>query len=49
MIPGFGTDFLSKTDEQTSQALFKKMMCIMDSMNDDGNLFLLHLIICLYH
>ncbi len=36
MIPGFGTDFLSKTDEQTSEARFKKMMCIMDSMNNEG-------------
>ncbi|CAF1447765.1 unnamed protein product [Rotaria sordida] len=34
MIPGFGTEFMSKNDEQKSQARLKKMMCIMDSMND---------------
>ena len=43
MIPGFGTEFISKSGEQESQARLKKMMCIMDSMNDEGielNLFL---------
>jgi signal recognition particle GTPase len=36
MIPGFGTEFISKSGEQESQARLKKMMCIMDSMNDNG-------------
>jgi signal recognition particle subunit SRP54 len=36
MIPGFGTEFLSKNDEHASQAYLKKTMCIMDSMNDEG-------------
>jgi signal recognition particle subunit SRP54 len=35
MIPGFGTEFISKSGEQESQARLKKMMCIMDSMNDN--------------
>ncbi|KAL7672162.1 hypothetical protein ACOME3_007056 [Neoechinorhynchus agilis] len=34
MIPGFGTDFLTKHGERESQARVKRMMCIMDSMND---------------
>jgi signal recognition particle subunit SRP54 len=34
MIPGFGTDFLSKGGEKESAARLKRMMCIMDSMND---------------
>jgi signal recognition particle subunit SRP54 len=36
MIPGFGTEFISKSGEQESQARLKKMMCVMDSMNDNG-------------
>jgi signal recognition particle GTPase len=36
MIPGFGTEFISKSGEQESQARLKKMMCVMDSMNDTG-------------
>ncbi|CAF0813666.1 unnamed protein product [Adineta ricciae] len=35
MIPGFGTEFISKSGEQESQARLRKMMCIMDSMNDN--------------
>ncbi|CAF0832130.1 unnamed protein product [Adineta steineri] len=35
MIPGFSTDSISKHGEQESQARLKKMMCIMDSMNDN--------------
>ncbi|CAF3946730.1 unnamed protein product [Rotaria magnacalcarata] len=35
MIPGFGTEFISKSGEQESQARLKKMMCVMDSMNDN--------------
>jgi len=36
MIPGVGTDLLSKNDERISQIRLKKMMCIMDSMTDSG-------------
>ncbi|CAF2841295.1 unnamed protein product [Rotaria sp. Silwood2] len=35
MIPGLGTEFISKSGEQESQVHLKKMMCIMDSMNDN--------------
>lgn len=38
MIPGFGTDFMSKGNEQESMARLKKLMTIMDSMNDQGKL-----------
>lgn len=34
MIPGFGSDFLTKGGEQESMARLKKLMTIMDSMND---------------
>nr|WAB24461.1 signal recognition particle 54 kDa protein [Propylea japonica] len=34
MIPGFSQDFLSKGTEQESMARLKKLMTIMDSMND---------------
>lgn len=34
MIPGFSQDFLSKGGEQESMARLKKLMTIMDSMND---------------
>ncbi|KAF7704468.1 hypothetical protein HF521_021540 [Silurus meridionalis] len=34
MIPGFGTDFLSKDNEQKSVARLNKFLTIMDSMND---------------
>lgn len=34
MIPGFGSDFLSKGNEQESMARLKKLMTIMDSMAD---------------
>ncbi|KAH0620545.1 hypothetical protein JD844_021109 [Phrynosoma platyrhinos] len=34
MIPGFGTDFMSKGNEQESMARLRKLMTIMDSMND---------------
>jgi len=36
MIPGLGSDFLSKGSEQESMARLKKLMTIMDSMNDMG-------------
>ena len=36
MIPGMGTDFLTKGGEKESAARLKRMMCIMDSMNDKG-------------
>ncbi|CAD5125242.1 DgyrCDS13484 [Dimorphilus gyrociliatus] len=34
MIPGFGQDFMSKGNEQESKVRLKKLMTIMDSMND---------------
>lgn len=34
MIPGFSTEFLTKGGERESAARLKRMMCIMDSMND---------------
>jgi len=34
MIPGFSQDFLSKGSEQESMTRLKKLMTIMDSMND---------------
>ena len=36
MIPGFSSDFISKGNEQESMARLKKLMTIMDSMNDEG-------------
>lgn len=36
MIPGFSSDFLTKGGEQESMARLKKLMTIMDSMNDEG-------------
>lgn len=36
MIPGISQDFLSKGNEQESMARFKRLMTIMDSMNDGG-------------
>lgn len=41
MIPGFGTDFMSKGNEQESMARLKKLMTIMDSMNDQGMMLIL--------
>lgn len=34
MIPGFSQDFMSKGSEQESMARLKRLMTIMDSMND---------------
>ncbi len=34
MIPGFSQDFMTKGGEQESMARLKKLMTIMDSMND---------------
>lgn len=34
MIPGFSSDFMTKGNEQESMARLKKLMTIMDSMND---------------
>ncbi|CAF3015297.1 unnamed protein product [Rotaria sp. Silwood2] len=34
MFSGFGTEFMSKSNERESQARVKKMIYIMDSMND---------------
>ncbi len=36
MIPGLGGDFMTKGNEQESMARLKKLMTIMDSMNDYG-------------
>lgn len=36
MIPGFSSDFMTKGNEQESMASLKKLMTIMDSMNDYG-------------
>ncbi|KAK2163246.1 hypothetical protein LSH36_83g04089 [Paralvinella palmiformis] len=36
MIPGLGSDFMTKGSEQESMARLKKLMTIMDSMNDQG-------------
>lgn len=56
MIPGFGSDFMTKGNEQESMARLKKLMTIMDSMNDQGILCisatlidLLHLYTQFYH
>lgn len=38
MIPGFPPDLMSKGGEQESMSRLKKMMTIMDSMNDEGKL-----------
>ncbi|KAH7972963.1 hypothetical protein HPB52_019611 [Rhipicephalus sanguineus] len=36
MIPGFSSDFMTKGNEQESMGRLKKLMTIMDSMNDQG-------------
>jgi len=36
MIPGFSQEFLAKGSEQESMARLKKLMTMMDSMNDAG-------------
>lgn len=36
MIPGFSQEILSKGSEQESMARLKRLMTIMDSMNDGG-------------
>ncbi|XP_071835133.1 signal recognition particle subunit SRP54-like [Apostichopus japonicus] len=35
LIPGFSSDFMTKGSEQESMARLKKLMTIMDSMNDE--------------
>jgi signal recognition particle subunit SRP54 len=42
MIPGFSQDFLAKGSEQESMARLKKLMTMMDSMNDSGMLYIVH-------
>lgn len=39
MIPGLGSDFMTKGNEQESVARLKRLMTIMDSMNDQGEQF----------
>ena len=46
MIPGFSSDFLTKGGEQESMARLKKLMTIMDSMNDEGITFI-YIIFCI--
>ena len=41
MIPGLGSDFMTKGSEQESMARLKKLMTIMDSMNDQGNVIVI--------
>ena len=36
MIPGFSQDFMTKGNERESMAKLKRLMTIMDSMNDQG-------------
>ena len=36
MIPGFSQDFMTKGTEQESMARLKRLMTMMDSMNDAG-------------
>lgn len=38
MIPGFSQDFMSKGTEKESMARLKKLMTMMDSMNEAGKL-----------
>ena len=48
MIPGFSQDLMTKGGEQESMARLKKLMTIMDSMNDGGILAvnqLIHLVL----
>ena len=40
MIPGLGSDFMTKGNEQESMARLKRLMTIMDSMNDQGKPFI---------
>lgn len=42
MIPGFSQDFMTKGSEQESMARLKKLMTIMDSMNDGGTVISIH-------
>ena len=35
-MPGFEPDFMSKGNERESMSRLKKLMTIMDSMNDEG-------------
>ena len=35
-MPGFGPDFMSKGNERESVKRLKRLMTIMDSMNDEG-------------
>ncbi len=35
-MPGFGPDFMSKGNEKESAKRLKRLMTIMDSMNDEG-------------
>lgn len=53
MIPGFSQDFMSKGTEQESMARLKRLMTIMDSMNDSGlrsfNMFVMIYLISYYY
>ena len=43
MIPGFSQDFMTKGTEQESMARLKRLMTMMDSMNDAGSLSIFRL------
>ena len=45
MIPGFSSDFLTKGGEQESMSRLKKLMTIMDSMNDEGMFSLVNVLV----
>ena len=49
MIPGFSSDFMTKGNEQESMARLKKLMTIMDSMNDGGKKLSQVVILSFYH
>ena len=36
MIPGLGGDLMTKGNKQESMARLKRLMTVMDSMNDQG-------------
>ncbi|KFD57328.1 hypothetical protein M514_01839 [Trichuris suis] len=49
MIPGFGQDFLSKGSEQESLKRLKRLMTMMDSMNDHGTLLIFYVeLVCMF-
>ena len=45
MIPGLGGDLMTKGNEQESMARLKRLMTVMDSMNDQGNTIQQHILV----